>query len=598
MDILACLDKRNDVDETQKARIRAWLEKDFDEKTKEEVRRMIQENDSLLVDAFYTTLSFGTGGLRGIMGVGSNRMNEYTVMWATQGLANYIKKCTIHDPRVAIGYDSRHRSKEFAEESARVLAGNGIKVFLFDELRPTPLVSFACRYYKCTAAIMITASHNPPQYNGYKVYWDDGGQVLPPHDTGIIQEVQKVHEPLQVKKSSFPHPLITLIGKEVDQAYLKAIAPLRLYPTEKKEHAALQVLYSNLHGTGITEMPEALRQAGFCHVGYVEAQKMPDGDFPTTKCPNPEEKQALKIGVDMLLKEQFDLLIATDPDADRVGVVVNHRGEAVPLTGNQVACLLAKNICETIQKGKEMPQQAAFIKSIVTTELFRSVVTSFGALCVDVLTGFKYIAEKIRAWEETPDSHTFVFGAEESSGYLYGAYVRDKDAISTSCLIAEIASHEKKLQKTLVDAIDEIYLEWGAFSEWVIPLQFEESKSGKEQMATLMKRLRNTPPHSFCNLPIVCYTDILEQYSYDIFKDKKDPIALPPADVLIFELEDSSKVIVRPSGTEPKIKVYLMLKEALIQKTRRELEEAKKRMQGRKEAFEKEIRGFINLPYA
>ncbi len=543
--------------ETQK-RIDFWLEKNFDEKTKEEIKRLQKSDEAALIDAFYTELSFGTGGMRGLMGIGTNRMNIYTVRWATQGLANYLKKANPGKENLscAIGYDSRHNSKLFAEESARVLAGNGINVFIFSEIRPTPLVSFACRFHRCNAAIMVTASHNPPQYNGYKVYWEDGAQVLPPHDVGIIKEVKALDDPDQVKLAPISSDRIRSMGKEVDDAYLEAITPLQLW--KKEGGKDLSILYSSLHGTGITMVPAALKRFGFTNLDFVDEQIIPDGDFPTCKKPNPEEHAALSLGIEKTLKEECDIFIATDPDCDRLGVVVRHNGKAIALTGNQILSIAAEYVCKAFSP---MPKKPAFVKTIVTTELFRDIVEAHGGTCFDVLTGFKYIAEKIRTWEEAPDSYQFVFGGEESYGCLLGTVVRDKDAVIASCLVSEIAHHAKMHNKTLVDYLNDIYMRYGLFVEHLSSLDFQETKEGKEAMQKTMQRFRENCPTKILDHTVVRLGDLLQSKWHDLRTNQDEKIDLPISDVLILELDDKSRIVIRPSGTEPRIKIYILTHE-------------------------------------
>lgn len=547
----------NDIDLAIRERVQYWLQADFDEDTKCEIREMIAHDRKALVDAFYTNLSFGTGGLRGIMGVGSNRMNVYTVGWATQGLANYLKTQYPKNEklRVAIGYDSRRNSEAFALRAASVLAASGITAYLFSELRPTPLVSFACRYMHCHAAIMVTASHNPPNYNGYKVYWNDGAQVLPPHDEAIIREVMRLSDPAAIGTAPLDHPLIVRMGADVDAAYLQAITDAELCTPSANEH--VNILYSSLHGTGITLMPQALKQFGFRDVALVKQQCIPDPNFPTCPRPNPEEKEALKLGIEQMLREGHDIFIATDPDADRVGVVVRHMGEAVILNGNQIACLLVHFICTHMK----LPTKAAFVKTIVTTELFRLIVEAHGGRSFDVLTGFKYIAEKIRNWQADPNGPTYVFGGEESYGYLFGTHVRDKDAIISSCLIAQCALVAKRQGKTLVDWLNDLYMEFGLFKEVLISLNFEESKTGKEAMSERMKQYRNAPHTMLAGEKIIRITDLQTRTVTDCQTGRKEPCDYIESDVLIWQTETGSKVILRPSGTEPKIKIYLMLYE-------------------------------------
>lgn len=551
-------------------RINQWLGNSFDDKTKEEVKTLIATNPQGLIDAFYTTLSFGTGGMRGLMGVGTNRMNSYTVRFATQGLANYIKKAVVGNRAVAIGYDSRNNSKTFAEDAARVLAGNGITVYLFSELRPTPLVSFACRYHKCTAAIMVTASHNPPQYNGYKVYWNDGAQVLPPHDSGIIAEVAQLSDPAQVQLAELSSPLIHLMGKEVDDAYLDAISP----KAPLKGAESLKMLYSSLHGTGITMVPKALQRFGFTNVLFVDEQVTVDGNFPTCKKPNPEEPAALTLGINKLLQEACDIFIATDPDCDRLGVVVRHNGQAVALTGNQIVAIAAEYICQT----QKLPEKSAFVKTIVTSELFREIVERHNHSCFDVLTGFKYIAEKIRQWESEPNSYSYVFGGEESYGCLVGTVVRDKDAVSASCLFAQIALFAKQQNKTLVDLLEEIYMRYGVYVEHLISIDYEESQAGKAKMQNAMQSLRTNSPKTLSGLAVRSFQDLLQ------------PSDLPKSDVLIFTLADATKVVVRPSGTEPRIKIYILCKEPID----KSLEEGQKKADAKAHAIAKELKSLFH----
>lgn len=513
-----------------------WLDDpSFDTATKEEVKRLMGKPDEL-TDAFFADLSFGTGGLRGIMGVGTNRMNIYTVRKATQGLANYICKQGRPEKGVVIGFDSRLHSNEFAKEAARVFMGSGIKVYFISQLRPTPYVSFACRYFNAQAAIMITASHNPKEYNGYKVYWQDGGQIVPPHDKGIIAEVGKVTD---VKLGEFtPPPMDTAL----DDAYLKAIAGLQFFPHEKKD---LKISYTSLHGTGITVMPKALEMWGFSMPHLVEGQALPDGNFPTVHFPNPEYPEAMKRGTEDLLQNGSDLLIATDPDADRIGLVCLHDKKAVPLTGNEQAAIATHFICETLSKQKKLPKNGAVVTTIVTTELLKKICAAYNVACIEVLTGFKYIGQKIFEWESSFE-HTFLFGAEESFGYLMGTHARDKDAIVSGCLFAQIANQLKTKGKTLIDDLHAIYRRFGLFREKQHSLSFEEAKKGHETIARLMKALREKPPQQVAGLKVTAIAD----YS-------KPGQNLPLSDVLLLRLEDRSKIIIRPSGTEPKLKIYL-----------------------------------------
>lgn len=586
-----------DLDAEVQKRVRFWLDGHFDSATKEQIQNLMQTDPKGLIDAFYTTLSFGTGGMRGLMGVGTNRMNKYTVSWATQGLANYLKRVfadTI-ELRVAIGYDSRNNSKAFAEESAKVLAGNGIEVFLFSELRPTPLVSFACRYHKCQAAIMVTASHNPPDYNGYKVYWDDGAQVLPPHDKGIISEVNRLQSPDQVQQAPLTSARIHHMSKEVDDAYLAAIKPLQLWPEMgKKEGESLSILYSSLHGTGITMIPEALVSFGYTNVHFVDDQIIPDGNFPTVLKPNPEERAALQLGIDQMLHEGLDLFVATDPDCDRLGVVVNHHGTAISLTGNHVVALACEYVLQALRKRNALPKNPAFVKTIVTTELFRAIVEANQATCFDVLTGFKYIAEKIRNWENTPNSYSFVFGGEESYGCLLGSVVRDKDAVISTCMMAEIALYAKRQGKTLVDLLDDLYMRYGVFTEELVSIEFAETKEGKEKMLSVMQNLRKNTPKKIQNLDVLKISDLLTQKSKDLQTNTEAAIDLPISDVVILELADGSKIVVRPSGTEPRTKVYVLCRENSVKIEAANLASVKAKAHDKAKKMAGEIKQFLN----
>ncbi len=516
-------------DPTIETRIQDWLCGPYDAETKKEIERLLDSDPQALSDAFFKDLSFGTGGMRGIMGVGTNRMNEYTVRAATQGLANYLKKQPGRHS-VFIGYDVRRNSRKFAEETARVLSGNGIRALLSCDICPTPLVSFACRYFKCSAGVMITASHNPPEYNGYKVYWSDGGQIVPPHDKGIMDEVKRIKSPDQVAiPSEFEQ-----IGSELDDAYFTA-----LKKTQLKTATPLKIVYSNLHGTGIRLIPNALKTWGYADVSFVEKQRPLDGNFSFAPSPNPEEAKALQMGCQQLANEKADLLIATDPDADRIGVAVLHQGTPVLLSGNQIACLCLSHICDA----KPISQNSVFIKTIVTTELFKKIGECYGGKCIDVLTGFKYIGEQIRLLEKSP--FQFLFGAEESYGFLMGDFVRDKDAVSSACLIAEAAASAKKEGKTLVGKLHDIYRKFGVHRETLKNLAFSDSQAGMDKMQSLMRKLRENPPSQIEGQKIFLTEDYLNSSSN-----------LPRSDVLRFWLADGSKLVIRPSGTEPKVKIY------------------------------------------
>ena len=430
-----------------------WLQKPYDKETQQEIHKLLQSNPKQIIDAFFRNIAFGTGGLRGLMGVGTNRINIYTIQKTTQGLANYILEKKINNPKVFISFDSRVNSKVFAQEAAKVLAGNNINVLITDSLRPTPLVSFGCRHYHCCAAIMITASHNPAEYNGYKVYWSDGGQVVPPHDKEIINHVNQVQDISTVKIAEPTHPLIEFASQKTDNAYLGTINQLQNFPeVNKKNGDKLSIIYSSLHGCGIELIPQALSEWGFTNLSVVLKQANPDGSFPTINTPNPEQSEALELGINQLEKEQKDIFIASDPDADRLGVVALHKNIHYTFTGNQIAAICLYYLCSV----KKLSKNHACITTIVTTELLKEIARSFDIQYVEVLTGFKYIGEIITEWESSKD-HKFLFGAEESLGYLYGDHARDKDAVVSSCLIAEIALYLKLKDMTLVDYLEEIY---------------------------------------------------------------------------------------------------------------------------------------------
>jgi phosphoglucomutase/phosphomannomutase len=544
------------VDPEVQARIDAWLNGPYDEQTKGEIRTLLKSNPQKAIDGFYTTLEFGTGGLRGIVGVGSNRINRYTIQGATQGFANFLNK-KYPSPSIVIGFDSRIHSRSFAEDAAKVLAANGIKVFLFKELRPTPLVSFACRYLKASGAIMITASHNPPEYNGYKVYNSTGGQVTSPEDLEIIEEVKKIDSPEMVKIAPLDSKNISTISEEIDLAYVKTCQSLQIYPVaNKKEGKNLSIVYTSLHGTGITLVPKMLKEWGFSNLSLVDKQCVPDGTFPTVKYPNPEENEALSLGIATLKNVQGDILIATDPDADRIGVVVKHQGQFLPISGNQLACILLEHVCQGLTSSKSMPQKGAFIKTIATSELFRAICEKWKKPCFDTLTGFKYIADLIHNWETKTDGYQFLFGGEESYGYLLGSYVRDKDAVISACLVAEAASVAKLQGKTLLDKLFELYQEHGVYVELLETIKFQESKSGRDEMAALVQKWQQSPPKELAGVKV----KILENYhtgeKIHLFTGDKSLLSLPKSDALLFWLEDGSKILLRPSGTEPKVKIY------------------------------------------
>ena len=534
------------MDRATQTLVEKWLQEPFDLETRLQVQKLIDSDTKELEDSFYKDLTFGTGGLRGLMGVGTNRMNRYTVRRSTKGLGCYLKKeFGEKNLSVVIGFDNRILSKEFAEEAANVLIQSGINVFFLKSLRPTPYISFACRYFGANAAIMITASHNPKEYNGYKVYWQDGAQVVPPHDEGIIQEIIKIND-FNLPESDTPGTL-HLIGNELDFSYIDAIRDLQYFPNENKAFGhELKIVYTSLHGTGITMVPKALEDWGFSSISLVKDQVIPDGNFPTVKVPNPEYKEALQLGMDLLKTSLSDILLATDPDADRLGTAILHKGDTVILNGNEIASICAEYLCSLLSLKKALPLKTAIITTIVSTDLLKAICTAYDIECHLVLTGFKYIGEKIHLWEVGQFSPSFLFGAEESYGYLYGTHARDKDAIIMSCLLAEIALHCKKSGHTLVDFLHEIYRKYGIYRESLISIEFSPGKEGIDSIRNLMDKLRKKPPQTICEIKVLEITDYLEDALTQ----------LPTSDVLLLKLEDESKLVLRPSGTEPKLKIY------------------------------------------
>ncbi|WP_094549507.1 phospho-sugar mutase [Petroclostridium xylanilyticum] len=540
-----------------------WLQSPYvDEETKAELRE-IENNEKEIEERFYTNLAFGTGGLRGIIGAGTNRMNKYTVRKATQGLAAYITRQGEEAKKrgVAIAYDSRYRSPEFAMESAKVLAANGIKAYVFDELRPTPELSFAVRELKAIAGIVITASHNPAKYNGYKVYWEDGGQ-LPPESADAVLEVinsidiftdVKTMDEEEAKKQGF----IQIIGEEIDRKYLAKVKEQSINPEIVAKVADdFKIIYTPFHGTGNKPVRRILDMIGVKNVIVVKEQEQPDPAFSTVKSPNPEEKEGFAIAIEMAKKENVDLIIGTDPDCDRVGVVVrNKEGEYVTLTGNQTGVLLTEYILSQKKEKGTLPLNGVIIKTIVTTEMARAVAQHYNVEIIDVLTGFKFIGEKIKEFEENGNSKQYVFGFEESYGYLAGTYARDKDAVVASMLIAEMAAWYKSRGMSLYEGMQELYNKYGVYLESLKSITLE-GKEGIEKMKAIMEMLRKETPKEINGVKVTALRDYKVGKRYDFVNNAQEGIDLPESDVLYFELEDKSWFVVRPSGTEPKIKIY------------------------------------------
>ncbi|MFH1118725.1 MAG: phospho-sugar mutase [Bacteroidota bacterium] len=544
---------------------KTWLNGNYDAETKAVVKKMFENDPAELVECFYRDLEFGTGGLRGIMGTGTNRMNKYTVGSATQGLANYLLSCLAAKPeiKVAIAFDSRNNSATFAAITADVMAANGIKVFLFENLRPVPELSFTVRHLNCDCGIVITASHNPKEYNGYKVYWNDGGQLVPPHDKNVISEVYKINSVDELKFNG-DKSLIQHIGKEIDDAYLKMLKSLSLSPEIIDRQHNMKIVYSPIHGTGAILVPPALKSFGFHSVYLVDEQMVPDGNFPTVYSPNPEEKAAMTMALDKAKAINADLILATDPDADRVGVgVKDNNGNYILLNGNQSATLLIYYLIKQWKAKGKLTGKEFIAKTIVTSELLKDIAVSHGVESYDVLTGFKYIAEIIRKYEGTK---TFIGGGEESYGYLVGDNVRDKDAVISCCMLAETAAWARDNGLTMYELLINIYLEYGFYLEDLISIT-RKGKSGAEEIQQMMHGYRINPPKVINGQKVTLIKDYKLQKEIDMNSGEETLIDLPKSDVLQFFLETGSKITIRPSGTEPKIKFYFGVKGTLADKS-------------------------------
>ena len=545
------------------AKVDSWLQGNYDEKTKAEIKRLQQQDPADLTEAFYKDLEFGTGGLRGIMGVGTNRMNKYTVGMATQGFANYLNKCFAgKDIKVAIAHDPRNNSRFFAETAAGVFAANGIKVYLFDDLRPTPELSFAIRHLGCQGGVVCTASHNPKEYNGYKAYFDDGAQLVPPHDVNVMDEVAKI-KGIEDVKFTGGEELIQIVGKEIDEAYIQMVKGLSVHPGAISEQKDLKIVYTPIHGSGIKLVPEVLKAFGFENVHVVEEQKTPDGNFPTVVYPNPEESEAMSIGLKMAADLDADILLGTDPDADRVGIgIKNHKGEWVLMNGNQTAVLAFTYVMEARRAKKIARPEDMVVKTIVTTEMIDKIAKSNEVHCYNVLTGFKWIAEMIR--EKAGKEH-YIIGGEESFGLMIGDQVRDKDAISAVALLSEMAAYEKSQGKTLYDKLIELYIEYGLFYEKLKSIT-RKGMRGQEEIAEMMAGFRAEPPKALNGSEVVELLDYELKIGKNLKTGESWTIDLPKSNVLQFRLADGSKISARPSGTEPKIKFYFSVQTELKSK--------------------------------
>jgi phosphoglucomutase len=532
--------------------------------TKQEIQKLISAgNETELADAFYKDLEFGTGGLRGTMGVGSNRMNKYTVGMATQGLANYLKQCFPGEQlKVAIAHDSRNKSDYFAAITADVFSANGIKVYFFKELRPTPELSFAIRHLGCHSGVVVTASHNPKEYNGYKAYWNDGAQLIAPHDKNVIKEVEKIKSVDEVKFERI-EANVELIGEEIDNIYIDHILSLSISKDAIQRQKDLKIVFTPIHGTGITLVPKVLEKMGFTNVNVVQEQATPNGNFPTVIYPNPEEKEAMSLAMQQAEKLDADLVLATDPDSDRVGIAVkNHHGKFQLMNGNQTGSLLIYYMLRAWKDAGKVTGKEYVVKTIVTTDLIDKMAESFGVECFNTLTGFKYIAGIMR---ELEGKKTFIAGGEESYGYLVGDFVRDKDAITSCAMIAELVAYAKDKGVSLFDMLMEVYMQYGFYYETLVSLT-KKGMTGAEEIKQMMADLRSNPPKTINGSPLVSLKDYENRVETHIPTGKITPMDFEKSNVLQFITEDGSKISARPSGTEPKIKFYFSVNEPLKRK--------------------------------
>ena len=541
-----------------------WLNSDSVDAEDKSKLKNIENNEEEIKDAFYQTLAFGTAGLRGVIGIGTNRMNKYVVRRATQGIANYISKHgeDLKQRGVVIGYDSRHFSPEFALETALTLCANGIKTYLFESLRPVPEISFSIRHLNCIAGIAITASHNPAKYNGYKAYWEDGGQLPPAVSDKVLAEINALDMfdvKTTTKDMAEKSGLLTIIGAEVDKAYIDAVYTQAINPDVVKEVAdTFKLVYTPIHGSGNKPVRAILEKAGFKHVIVVKEQEEPDGSFPTVSAPNPENKECFTKAVELAKENDVSLIIGTDPDADRMGIMLrNDAGEYIPMSGNQVGALLADYIISAKKERGTLPENGAVISTIVSTKMARVLTESHGMEYIEVLTGFKFIGEQIHRFETT-GCNEFLLGFEESYGYLVGTHARDKDAVVASMLIAEMAAYYSKKGKTLYDVMQELYKVYGGFAEETISITMEGS-DGIAKIKAIMEDLRNNKPEKFGNFKVDAIRDYKTSIKYNIENGTEEKLTLPTSDVLYFELSDGASFVARPSGTEPKIKLYFLI---------------------------------------
>ncbi|MDX2188384.1 MAG: phospho-sugar mutase [Bacteroidota bacterium] len=545
-------------------RVDKWLTGNYDDATKNEIKALLKSNNELeLTDAFYKELEFGTGGLRGIMGVGTNKMNKYTIGAATQGIFNYLHKCFPGKQiKVAIAHDSRNNSSYFAQITAEVFSANGAKVYLFDALRPTPELSFAIRHFGCHSGVVITASHNPKEYNGYKAYFNDGAQMVSPHDSNTIDEVRKIIDLSEIKFDRIESN-IQKISTEVDNLYIQKTASLSLAKEAIARQKNLKIIYTPLHGTGITLVPQLLHQFGFENVNIVQEQAIPDGNFPTTPSPNPEEREALSMAMEYAKRIDADLVLATDPDADRVGIAVkDNKNQWVLLNGNQTGSLLINYMLNAWKLAGKLDGKQFIVKTIVSSYLMDAIAKNYQVNCYNVLTGFKYIAELIKAKE---GKETFICGGEESYGYLVGDFCRDKDAVGACAFISEMAAYAKDQGTSLWDYLMEMYVKYGLYKEKLKSIT-KKGKAGQEEIKEMMVKFRNNPPKTLAGAPVIKLMDYEMQQETDLKTGVQSFINLPKSDVLQFLTADGTLVSARPSGTEPKIKFYFSVNAPLSSK--------------------------------
>ncbi len=550
------------MEQIVKDKIELWLSNSYDAETRAELQSMIDEKkEDELTDAFYKDLEFGTGGLRGIMGVGSNRMNKYTVGAATQGLSNYLLKSFPNEEiKVAVAHDSRNNSSKFAKIVTDIFSANGIKVFFFKELRPTPELSFAIRYYGCKSGVVLTASHNPREYNGYKAYWDDGAQVLTPHDKNIINEVNAIENVSDIKFEG-NNDLIVPVLEEIDAEYIKAVENVIINKDIIRKNSNVNIVYTPIHGTGITMVPRTLETLGFTNVNVVEEQSTPDGNFPTVVYPNPEEREAMSKALAMGQETNADLIMATDPDADRVGVgMKNHKGEYVLLNGNQTGAIIFYYILKAWEENNRFKGNEYIVSTIVTSPIMEKIAERFKVGFYKTLTGFKHIAKVIRDKE---DVEKFVCGGEESYGYMLGDYARDKDGVASCAAVAEMTAWAAENNKSLFDVLMDIYMEIGFYKEHMTPL-VRKGRSGAEEIAKMMVNFRNNPPKQIDGSTVHTIYDYQEQTILDVASGNVSKLeGFPVSNVLQYQTEDNAEISVRPSGTEPKIKFYISVNEAM-----------------------------------